>query len=446
MHELLYVTDGRARPGDPDDLGANLFVYGWRVHRVDGAADAERFLRKRVQQRWLGLLDLRGPASERVAALAPLLSLRNAAWVAAIDAEQIQREEVQALIRDYCLDYVRLPCPSQTLRTVLGHASGMAKLSPMPAAQLAHSEDAMLGRSAAMQSLRAQLAKAAGTDAPVFIAGETGTGKELAARALHRHSARQRFAFVAVNCGAIPQTLMQSELFGHERGAFTGAQQRKLGRIEQANHGTLLLDEIGDLPLDSQASLLRFLQEGQIERLGGEGAIRVDVRIVSASHVDLEQAVAAGRFRADLYHRLCVLQLRQPPLRERGGDIDMIAEYALRHYAAEGRRAIRGFSACARAALHGYPWPGNVRELLNRVRQAVVMSDGRYISAADLHLDSGERASRSLEQVRQDAERDAIAGALLRHGNKMSAAARELGVSRATLYRLADRHQLRSPG
>src|SRR3546814_7165683 len=204
----------------------------------------------------------------------------------------------------------------------------------------------------------------------------TGTGKELAALAIHRHSARSERPFVVINCGAIPQTLVQSELFGYERGAFTGATQRKLGRIEMANGGTLFLDEIGDLPMDSQASLLRFLQQGSLERLGGHGEVRVDVRILTATHVDLAAAVAEGRFREDLYHRLRVIELHQPPLRERGGDIALIAAHALRHHAGEATRRIRGFAPCAQQAMQRYSWPGNVRELINRVRQAVVMCDG----------------------------------------------------------------------
>ena len=282
------------------------------------------------------------------------------------------------------------------------------------------------------------------TEAPVFIAGETGTGKELAAMAVHRQSRRHAQPFVAINCGAIPHNLVQSELFGYERGAFTGAQARKLGRIEMANGGTLFLDEIGDLPMESQASLLRFLQQGSIERLGGHEQIKIDVRIISATHHDLDSAIADGRFRADLYHRLCVLRLQQPPLRDRGGDIDKLAEYALQRYSQEGRRSLKGFAPCARHALHTHPWPGNVRELINRVRQAVVMAEGRLITAADLHIDDGTgRPPPTLDEVRDAATRDAIERALQRNRGRLVDTARELGVSRVTLYRLMGRHGLR---
>jgi DNA-binding NtrC family response regulator len=250
---------------------------------------------------------------------------------------------------------------------------------------------------------------------------------------------------VAINCGAIPHSLIQSELFGYERGAFTGAQQRKLGRIEMANSGTLFLDEIGDLPLESQASLLRFLQQGSIERLGGHEQIPVDVRIISATHHDLDRAVAEGRFRADLYHRLCVLRLQQPPLRERGSDIDKLAEYSLQRYSQEGHRTLKGFSPCARQALHTHSWPGNVRELINRVRQAVVMAEGRLITAADLHIESSlTTPPPTLDEVRDAATRAAIERSLHRNRGRLVDVARELGVSRVTLYRLMQRHGLRA--
>jgi DNA-binding NtrC family response regulator len=213
-----------------------------------------------------------------------------------------------------------------------------------------------------------------------------------------------------------------------------------------ANGGTLFLDEIGDLPLESQASLLRFLQQGSIERLGGHEQIPVDVRIVSATHHDLDAAIADGSFRSDLYHRLCVLRLQQPPLRERGSDIDRLADYALQRYSQEGRRALKGFAPCARHALHSYPWQGNVRELVNRVRQAVVMAEGRLITAADLHLDGASTLPPpTLDEVRDAATREAIERALQRNRHRLIDAARELGVSRVTLYRLMNRLNLRAP-
>lgn len=367
---------------------AELDANGWQLRRVRESGALKRLLQ--AEDCLVGLLDLRGhlQASD-LSALPALLRADRVGWLALVDSAQLQQPVVRALVRDHCFDYLTLPCPEGMLSTLAGHALGMSMLvASAPAREPA--DEGMLGRCAAMQALRRALRKAALSDAPVFIDGETGTGKELAAQAIHRHSARHARPFIAVNCGAIAPSLVQSELFGHERGAFTGAQQRKIGRIEHANGGTLFLDEIGDLPLECQASLLRFLQEGTFERVGGHEPIRVHVRIVSATHQDLVALIAAGSFRADLYHRLCVLHLRQPPLRERGDDILLLAEHALQRYGSEGGRRIHGFSACAIQAMHRYPWPGNVRELINRVRQAVVMWDGRMITAQSLHLSDGD--------------------------------------------------------
>ena len=280
----------------------------------------------------------------------------------------------------------------------------------------------------------------------MFISGESGTGKELTAVAIHERSSRAQAPFIAINCGAIPSTLLQAELFGYERGAFTGANQRKIGRVEAANGGTLFLDEIGDLPLESQASLLRFLQEGKIERLGAHVSVPVDVRVICATHVDMEAALREGRFREDLFHRLCVLKIEEPPLRARQGHRGARASHAR---AFQGRRA----SSPARlfpdavASLYGYSWPGNVRELINRVRRAIVMSEGRLITAADLELnDFATLAPVSLLEAREAAERQAIEQALLRHRGRFADAARELGVSRVTLYRLMCAHGMRDRG
>jgi len=277
----------------------------------------------------------------------------------------------------------------------------------------------------------------------VCIWGETGTGKELAAAAIHRHSARHGAPMVVINCGAIPESLVQSELFGYERGAFTGAAQRKRGRFEMADGGTLFLDEIGDLPMESQASLLRFLEQRTIQRLGGHEDIVVDARILCATHVDLAAAVAQGRFREDLYHRLRVIELHMPPLRERGRDIGLIAAWALERHRGEGARRARGFSRDALRALHDHAWPGNVRELVNRVRQALVMAEGPWITARDLHLEDVPPAVQTLEEARLEGERMAIERALLRNGGRLQAAAADLGISRVTLYRLMNRHGLR---
>jgi DNA-binding NtrC family response regulator len=442
--DLVYVARAGAKA-----LPARLQELGWNVQPASDPRGVLRIVQRRATHPFAALLDLRGGFTEAdLAEFGPALAASNVGWVAGVSAEQLDAPAVRRLIRDYCYDYVTLPCPGNVLDTVIGHAHGMARLACDSTAVLAQPGlDGIIGESAAMKALARTLCKAAMTEAPVFIAGETGTGKELAAQALHSHSRRRALPFVAINCGAIPHALIQSELFGYERGAFTGAQARKLGRIEMANGGTLFLDEIGDLPMESQASLLRFLQEGSFQRLGGHDTVRVDVRVVSATHHDLDAAIAQGRFRADLYHRLCVLRLAQPPLRERGHDIDLLAQHALSRYSTEGQRVIKGFAPCARRALHAYDWPGNVRELINRVRQAVVMCEGRLITAADLALDAVVAPPPpTLEEVRADATRRALESALQRNRGRLVDAARELDISRVTLYRLMQRVGLREDG
>jgi DNA-binding NtrC family response regulator len=340
-----------------------------------------------------------------------------------------------------------MPFEAPRIVDSVGHAYGMAVLGAADCNQAPTraGEGEMVGSCEAMLALFRAIRKVAATDAPVFVSGESGTGKELTAVAIHERSRRRAAPLVAINCGAIPPHLLQSELFGYERGAFTGANQRKIGRIEAANGGTLFLDEIGDLPLESQASLLRFLQEGKIERLGGRESIAVDVRVISATHVDMQRAMDEGRFRADLYHRLCVLQIDEPPLRARGKDIELLARHMLERFHMDSTRRLRGFAADAIAALHNYAWPGNVRELINRVRRAIVMSEGRLITASDLELaDYVEIAPVSLAQARHAAERQAIEAALLRHRGRLGDAAIELGISRVTLYRLMSLHGMRS--
>lgn len=304
----------------------------------------------------------------------------------------------------------------------------------------------MVGSSQPMRRLFEAIRRYAVTNAPVLITGESGTGKELAARALHERSSFSRGPFVAINCGALPTTLIGSELFGYEKGAFTGATARKIGRIESAESGTIFLDEIGDLPLETQAHLLRFLQERTIERIGGCKPITITARVVAATNVNLRDAVAKGRFREDLFYRLNVLTLGMPPLRERGDDIALLTRFFLQRFASEMKRETLDFSLEAVRKITTYAWPGNVRELIACVRRAVVMADGPEITVRDLGLpdESKEEAAtdKGLEKARGQAEAGLIRAALERNRFNIKQSAEELGISRVTLYRLIQKHDI----
>jgi DNA-binding NtrC family response regulator len=438
--QLIYVTREPSA-----SVCARFEERGWHIEVVSTAKDARRWLRNDVAVG--GILDLSSKFEvHELAAMEASLTMTNVGWVAATGPGQLEDAAVRRLIRDYCFDYVTLPTSADRIVDAVGHAYGMVSLHENASGDIreGRAEGEMVGSCEAMLGLFRSIRKVAMTDAPVFISGESGTGKELTAVAIHERSVRREQPFVAINCGAIPAHLLQSELFGYERGAFTGANQRKIGRVEAANGGTLFLDEIGDLPLESQASLLRFLQERKVERLGGHGSTAVDVRIISATHVDMQTAMIEGRFRADLYHRLCVLQIDEPPLRARGKDIELLAKHMLDRFKKDASRRLRGFAPDAIAAIHNYGWPGNVRELINRVRRAIVMSEGRQISARDLELgEYVEVAPVSLAQAREAAERQAIELALLRHRGRLGDAAQELGISRVTLYRLLSAHGMR---
>ncbi len=441
--ERLLVYVARTPDGA---LTAYLKSRGWDLATARTAHEASRLMKPDAA--CAGIVDLTGFAARDLAALEAVLRLQQVGWIALADSSRLTDPEVRRLIRHYCFDYVHLPVTNATLDYLVGHAFGMVSLcdldAPGAAAAASHEEDEMVGTCEAMQQLFRTIRKVANTDATVFISGESGTGKELTSLAIHERSPRRKAPFVPINCGSIPHHLLQSELFGYERGAFTGANQRKIGRVEAANGGTLFLDEIGDLPMESQASLLRFLQEGKIERLGGHEQIPVDVRIISATHVDLEAAMRDGRFRADLFHRLCVLRVDEPPLRSRGKDIEILAHHVLHKFKMDSARKIRGFTPDAIEALYNYNWPGNVRELINRVRRAIVMAESKLISAEDLDLANfTEQQTVTLAQAREAAEKRAIEAALLRHRHRLTEAAADLGISRVTLYRLMGTHGLR---
>jgi len=305
--------------------------------------------------------------------------------------------------------------------------------------------EGMLGTSARMQVVFDSIRKVATTDAPVLILGESGTGKEMAALAIHQRSARRAGPFVAINCSAIPETLLESELFGHEKGAFTGAHIQRKGRIENASGGTLFLDEIGEIPLSLQVKLLRFLQEQRIERVGGRQEIQVDTRVIAATNADLKKIMADGRFREDLFYRLAVVQIVLPPLRERDDDLLLLARSFLQLFAAQTGKTGLAFHPDSLRAMRLHDWPGNVRELQNRVRRAVIMSDGKRLTARDLELGDAVPAApgTSLQEAREALERTMVQQALKKHSGKITAAAAELGISRPTLYELMDKLGIR---
>jgi two-component system NtrC family response regulator len=308
--------------------------------------------------------------------------------------------------------------------------------------------EGIVGFCPAMQDVFRAVRRVAGSDAQVRISGESGTGTELVARAIHRLSERGTGPFIAINCGAIPENLLESELFGHEKGAFTGAHARRAGRIESAHRGTLFLDEVGELPVALQVKLLRFLQEHRIERVGGRQEIAVDVRVIAATNADLDREMKEQRFREDLFYRLAVVRLALPPLRERGEDTTVLAKILLERFAAENKKNISGFASDALEALKTHDWPGNVRELENRVKRAIIMAEGRKLTAGDLELGSapGDRfRSATLKEAREELERDLIRKTLRKHNGNMTRTAAELQVSRPTLYELMDKLGIRKP-
>ena len=302
----------------------------------------------------------------------------------------------------------------------------------------------MIGQSTPMRAIYAALPKIAATDSPLLIGGESGTGKDLIARAVHTMSARADGPFVSVNCAALPESLIQSELFGHEKGAFTGAHRRKGGKFQAADGGTILLDEIGDLSVDTQANLLHVLETRTVDMVGGD-SVSMDVRVITATHVDLEDAVRRGRFREDLYNRLNVLSIVSPPLRDRGKDVQLLADCFFDRYTNEStRQRVVGFTPEARLAIDHWHWPGNVRELLNRVRKAIVMCEKGPLSCEDLGLERRACARKvmTLEEALDAAELRAVLTALEASANSVTVAAEKLGISRMTLYRLMTKHNV----
>jgi two-component system, NtrC family, response regulator len=402
------------------------------------------------------LLDLGLPpdidgASEGLAILRETVRLNPMAKVIVITGNS-DRAKAVAAIESGAYDFIEKPVQLNVLKIVLQRAAYLSNLEQDNRAfqeRAGQNEfEGIVGSSAHIQTVFDMIRRVGPSDVSVLITGESGTGKELVARAIHRQSARKGELFVAINCGAIPETLLESELFGYEKGAFTGAAQQRKGRIEGAQRGTLFLDEIGDIPLGLQVKLLRFLQDHTIQRLGAKETLAVDARILAATNVDLKKAISEGRFREDLYYRLCVVTIAVPALSERGSDITLLARTFLTKCAEEQKKLLKGFAPQAVEALMAHSWPGNVRELENRVKRAVVMAEGKYVTPANLELkdpsSAGEDAS-TLRASRDSREKDLVRLAMDKADGNVSKAAAELGISRPTLYQLLIRYGLKKP-
>lgn len=436
-----------------DDLGLQRQLrWAYEGYEVITAVDRATALDAvRAEEPAVVTLDLGLPPDpdgtrEGFATLAEILRIKPDTKVIVASGHGARESALQA-IADGAWDFYAKPIDIDALGLIVARAFHVHALEAENRRLAARGSGAGLGGmiTAAPEMLKVTrtIERVAGADVSVMLLGASGTGKELLARGLHDSSPRSKGTFVAINCAAIPETLLESELFGHEKGAFTGAVKTTEGKIEQAQGGTLFLDEIGDVPLPLQVKLLRFLQERTIERIGGRKAIAVDTRIVCATHQDVDAMVAAGSFREDLYYRLAEIVVRIPSLAERSGDAVLLAQHFLKSYAKSMHSAVTGLSPDARAAIAAWGWPGNVRELENRMKRAVIMAEGKLVTAADLDLREGAAEPPiNLRAARESADRSTITQALARADGNISNTAKLLGVSRPTLYDLLKSYDL----
>ncbi|OHY82239.1 PEP-CTERM-box response regulator transcription factor [Marinobacter sp. AC-23] len=396
----------------------------------------------------LGLPPDPGGATEGFALLEEILRLAPMTKVIVVTGREDKENAVKAIGMG-ASDFYQKPLDADILTFVVNRAFRLAELERDNQALSQQGNGTnikgIIAASPQMMTLCRTLEKVAPTDITTLITGETGTGKEVLARALHQLSPRAGNAFAAINCAAIPENLLESELFGFEKGSFTGATQAKKGKIESANGGTLFLDEIGDMPMSLQAKLLRFLQERVVDRVGSVKPIPVDVRVVCATHRNVAQLIANGDFREDLYYRISEITLDVPAVRERDGDALVIAQSLLKSLGKQMDRQNLTFSDDAVKSINSYSWPGNVREMINKVKRATIMADGKRITSEDLELPACEQPGVShlnLRQVREQAESKAILQALQTSGFNMTQASRLLGVTRPTLYNLTDKYKI----
>ena len=417
-------------------LQALLRGWGYRVALAYNGVQALEQVREKVFD--LVLCDIRMAEMDGIETLKEIKTLNPSIPVLIMTAYSSVDTAVEAL-KSGALDYLIKPLDFDKLQLTLSEALAHTRQSESPVTETPAAQFGMVGDSPAMRALLNNITLVAPSDATVLIHGESGTGKELVARALHASSARSRRPLVILNCAALNESLLESELFGHEKGAFTGADKRREGRFVEADGGTLFLDEIGDISPLMQVRLLRAIQEREVQRVGSNQTLSVDVRLIAATHRDLAEEVSAGRFRQDLYYRLNVVTIDMPPLRHRREDIPQLARYFLQRYAERNRKAVQGFTPQAMDLLIHYAWPGNIRELENAVERAVVLLTGEYISERELPLaiagtpvadaPHGDDSIQPLVEV----EKEAILAALERTGGNKTEAARRLGITRKTL-------------
>lgn len=438
LKPLLVVEDN---PGLQKQL--KWALEGYQVFVAGDRASAIELLKQHkmpVVTLDLGLPPDATNASEGLTALDEILKLAPHTKVIVVTGNDDRQNALQAISLG-AYDFYQKPVEPETLGLIVDRAYSLYELEAenrLLATQASTSPlDGIIGASQKMLAACRMIAKVGPSESTTLVLGESGTGKELIAQALHRLSSRSNEAFVAINCAAIPDNLLESELFGYEKGAFTGAVKQTPGKIEMANGGTIFLDEIGDMPMPLQAKMLRFLQEKVTERIGGRSTIAVDVRILCATHRNLEQSIQAGLFREDLYFRISEIIIESPPLRERDGDKLLLAQIFLDKFSQKHGRSFRGFTDDARAAIDAYAWPGNVRELENKIKRAVVLSEGNRITTEDLGLDANSAAqSLNLRQARENIERRIIESALEIHDNNITHASEAMGISRPSLYKL----------